>query len=115
MRQFPRSDKQIAKSKADQAARLGQKGAYGKRKRCFKGKSCGASCIANYKVCLVDLTWVGQNAMTAMRDRLIEIGRPTVPGINKLPPPVMPIFKVEGGKVPPPAKFKFSESILRGD
>lgn len=115
MKQFPRSDKQIAKAKADQASRLGQRGAHGKRKRCYKGKSCGASCISNYKVCLVDLTWVGQNAMTAMRDRLIETGRPTVPGVNKLPPPVMPIFKVDGNKVSPPSKFKFSERGTKGN
>lgn len=66
MRQFPRPDKQIAKAKADQAARLGQKGAYGKRKRCIKGKSCGASCISYSKLCLVDLPWVGQNAIKKM-------------------------------------------------
>ena len=62
-RAFPRTDTQIGKAKKAQYERLGQSGAEGKRKRCRRGKSCGASCIAGYKVCMVDLPWVGQTAM----------------------------------------------------
>jgi predicted Ser/Thr protein kinase len=53
-------DRKIDAAKKAQTARLGQSGAAGKRKRCRKGKSCGASCINNSKFCLVDLQWVGQ-------------------------------------------------------
>lgn len=55
-----RSDRRIGAAKKAQTERLGQSGAAGKRKRCKKGKSCGASCISNSKFCLVDLPWVGQ-------------------------------------------------------
>lgn len=64
-----RSDKQIDAAKKAQAARLGQSGAAGKRKRCKKGKSCGASCISSSKFCLVDLPWVGQG-MGKVRDTI---------------------------------------------
>lgn len=55
------SDRQVERAKQAQAQRLGQPGAYGKRKRCIKGKSCGASCTSSANVCLVDLPWVGQS------------------------------------------------------
>lgn len=116
MKSFPRSDKQISKAKVAQAKRLGQSGAFGKRKHCKKGKSCGASCIANYKVCMVDLPWVGQNAMNSMRKSLMErMNKPPAvlkPGPKQ--PPVIPLFEVEknrpqieaGGK-----PFKFNERV----
>lgn len=34
------------------------------KKRCKKGKSCGATCINNYRVCMVDLPWVSAQALT---------------------------------------------------
>lgn len=52
-----RSDRQIDSAKRAQTRRLGQSGAAGMRKRCKKGKSCGASCISSYKFCMVDLPW----------------------------------------------------------
>lgn len=36
----------------------------GGRKRCRKGKSCGATCINGSKVCLVDLPWVSSNGLS---------------------------------------------------
>jgi hypothetical protein len=115
MRKFPRSDKQVSAAKQAQALRLGQAGAFGKRKRCVRGKSCGASCISNYKVCMVDLTWVGKNALGSMRDRLMERKKPEAiePGppsvtLKKGPPPLMPIFDVATSKALP-SKFKFGE------
>lgn len=109
MKQFSRSDTQVSKAKKAQALRLGQAGAFGKRKRCSKGKSCGASCIANYKVCMVDLTWVGQNALGSIRDRLMSRKTPEVPKVEPKGPPLMPIFDV--AKSPAlPSKFKFRES-----
>lgn len=39
----------------------------GGRKRCRKGKSCSAACIANNKVCIVELPWVMSNALPRFR------------------------------------------------
>jgi hypothetical protein len=58
-----RNEKRVEAAKRAQTARLGQSGAAGKRKRCKKGKSCGATCISGGKVCLVDLPWVSSNGL----------------------------------------------------
>lgn len=58
-----RTGKQIDAAKRAQTARLGQSGAAGKRKRCKKGKSCGASCIHAVKVCMVDLPWASSSGL----------------------------------------------------
>jgi hypothetical protein len=58
-----RTGKQIDAAKRAQTARLGQSGAHGKRKKCKKGKSCGASCIQNSKVCMVDLPWASSQGL----------------------------------------------------
>lgn len=46
-------EKKVRRAKIAQQRRLG--GGV-QRKRCRKGKSCGASCIASYKVCFVDVS-----------------------------------------------------------
>jgi len=114
MKKFPRSDSQIGKAKAAQAKRLMQSGAFGKRKRCKKGKSCGASCIANYKVCMVDLPWVGQNAMNQARKAIMDRTAKSIPTVKTEPKqlPVIPVFKVDKDKpqIEPAGKpFKFNE------
>jgi hypothetical protein len=58
-----RTGKQIDSAKRAQTARLGQSGAHGKRKKCKKGKSCGASCIQSSKVCMVDLPWASSQGL----------------------------------------------------
>lgn len=73
-----RSEKQISKAKASQTARLGQSGAQGLRKRCRKGKSCGASCIHRSKVCMVDLQWVSA-AVGNLRDEIQDRRRTPTP------------------------------------
>lgn len=53
-----RSEQQINRAKFEQYARLGTWGASkGRRKKCKKGKSCGAACILRNKVCMVDIPW----------------------------------------------------------
>jgi len=114
---FPRTSSQINKAKTEQARRLGQSGASGKRKRCRKGKSCGASCIASVKLCLVDLPWVAQSSMGKVRKVIQEVTpKPVMPQPQpqpapkpKGPPPVMPIFDVNAKAPAKPAKFKFKE------
>lgn len=51
-------EKKVDRAKRAQSVRLGQSGAAGKRKRCRKGKSCGATCIHSQNLCIVDLPWV---------------------------------------------------------
>jgi hypothetical protein len=43
----------------------------GKRKRCLKGKSCGASCIPGYHVCMVDIPVVLAPFVSKTRDKLM--------------------------------------------
>jgi hypothetical protein len=42
----------------------------GSKKRCNKGKSCGATCINQGKVCLVDLPWVSSNGLTRVATKI---------------------------------------------
>ena len=44
----------------------------GKRKRCTKGKSCSATCIAANKVCLVDIPWVAAQNLSKVRDSILK-------------------------------------------
>ena len=44
----------------------------GKRKRCVKGKSCSATCIASNRVCMVDIPWVAAEGIGPMRDKLAK-------------------------------------------
>lgn len=41
-----------------------EKAVGGKRKRCVKGKSCSATCIASNKVCLVEIPWVAASGIS---------------------------------------------------
>jgi len=53
-----RTEAQINAAKRGQIARLGGPGLPKlKRKKCKMGKSCGASCIPGYHVCMVDIPW----------------------------------------------------------
>jgi hypothetical protein len=42
------------------------------RKRCRKGKSCGATCIHSVKVCMVDLPWVSSNGLTKVAKSIVN-------------------------------------------
>lgn len=42
----------------------------GSKKRCKKGKSCGATCISGGKVCLVDLPWVSSNGLSKVATKI---------------------------------------------
>ena len=80
-----RTDRQIEAAKVAQAKRLGQSGAFGKRKRCIKGKSCGAFCIAGSKMCLVDLPWVGQVGMQKLVSQVKKLSAKKTPKIPSNP------------------------------
>lgn len=53
-----RTEAQINRAKREQMYRLGHYGARpGQRKKCKRGKSCGAACIVRSMVCMVDIPW----------------------------------------------------------
>jgi hypothetical protein len=53
-----KTEAEINTAKRGQIARLGGLNLPKlKRKKCNKGKSCGASCIPRYHVCMVDIPW----------------------------------------------------------
>jgi hypothetical protein len=60
-------------SQIESAKRRAVKG--GGRKRCKKGKSCGATCINGSKVCLVDLPWVSSNGLTKVVKEIQGVSR----------------------------------------
>lgn len=84
-----RTEKQIDIAKRAQTARLGQSGAEGKRKRCRKGKSCGASCISSSKFCLVDLPWVS-SSLASTRNQIVNRPRPATPAPKPAKQPEKP-------------------------
>jgi hypothetical protein len=91
-----RTAKQIDAAKKAQTERLGQSGAAGKRKKCKKGKSCGASCIRNNYVCMVDIPWASssgiskvaaaiQNRPSKKAPKLVPQGQFVAPKLPKAP------------------------------
>lgn len=85
-----RTAKQIDAAKRAQYFRLGQSGASGKRKKCKKGKSCGASCIDAVKVCMVDIPWASSSGLSKLAKAIQNRPRPegsTFP-VPKPPKPV---------------------------
>lgn len=58
MASLGKTEAEINTAKRGQIARLGGLNLPKlKRKKCNKGKSCGASCIPSYHVCMVDIPW----------------------------------------------------------
>lgn len=105
-----RTGKQIEAAKRAQAKRLGQSGAAGKQKRCKKGKSCGASCIAGFKVCLVDIPWASASGIpkvvSSIQNRPTPEVKPSTPSAKK---PGINLSKLETE-----ADFKAKENATEG-
>jgi hypothetical protein len=67
-----RTEGQINAAKRGQIARLGGLNLPKlKRKKCKKGKSCGASCIPGYHVCMVDIPWALNPAITKVANQIL--------------------------------------------
>jgi hypothetical protein len=67
-------------SQIDAAKRKAVKG--GGRKRCKKGKSCGASCITSGKVCMVDLPWASlSNDLTKVSKEIRDRDKKPQPAV----------------------------------
>lgn len=47
----------------------------GKKKRCKKGKSCSATCIATNKVCLVDIPWVSAQGIPKAVSQIQKVSK----------------------------------------
>ena len=100
MAALARTEAEINAAKRGQIARLGGPDLPRlKRKKCKMGKSCGASCIPAYHVCMVDIPWALNPVITKVAERIMAQ--------RKLPadrvPAAKPETKVPAAK-PPAAK-----------
>jgi hypothetical protein len=66
----------INQAKKAQMKRMGGLVSGSMRKRCKKGKSCGAACINNSKVCWVDFPWAMGSSIGKMRDTVQSRKKP---------------------------------------
>jgi hypothetical protein len=67
-----RTEGQINAAKRGQISRLGGLNLPKlKRKKCKRGKSCGASCIPGYHVCMVDIPWALNPAITKVANQIL--------------------------------------------
>ena len=75
----PNKDK-VAERTASQIERAKRMAVGGRKKRCVKGKSCSATCIAANKVCMVDLPWVAASqvskAVSMVKSQKSALGAP---------------------------------------
>jgi hypothetical protein len=55
----------------------------GKKKRCKKGKSCSATCIAANKVCLVDIPWVSAQGIPKVVSEIQKVSKTAEKSITK--------------------------------
>lgn len=75
----------VAGRTAAQIERAKRQAVGGRKKRCVKGKSCSAACIAANKICLVDIPWVAAEGLNKAREEIQKVGT-----VN---PPVAPVSK----------------------
>lgn len=119
-----RTEAQINRAKRAQMARLGQYGANpGQRKKCKRGKSCGATCISNSLACLVDITWALAPGISTLAGAIHNkgAGQPLTPPTTVTAPskapltggrakPSAPTSVPSGSATPPPSATKPSPS-----
>lgn len=98
-----RTESQINKAKVDQFHRLGTWGASAhRRKKCKRGKSCGASCIPGYHVCMVDIPWALNPMITKVAEQIMSQRK--LPAAK--PPAAKPETKEPAAKRPGKKPFK---------
>lgn len=61
-------EEKIEAAKRAQIRRMGALPPQSARKRCKKGKSCGAACISSSKMCWVDFPWAMSKGISKVRD-----------------------------------------------
>jgi hypothetical protein len=89
----------IKAAKKAQRKRLGDKSTLGSKKRCKKGKSCGASCIQSSKVCWVDFPDAMNNSITKTRNSLQKLQAPLARSRVSPPPPSSPSLATQDARV----------------
>jgi hypothetical protein len=102
-----RTEGQINAAKRGQIARLGGLNLPKlKRKKCKKGKSCGASCIPGYHVCMVDIPWALNPAITKVANQILAQRKspaaksPVTKPETKAPAVKAPAAKAPAAKAP---------------
>ena len=100
-----RTEAQINAAKKGQIARLGGINLPKlKRKKCKMGKSCGASCIPGYHVCMVDIPWALNPVITKVAERIMAQRKLPAEGVPAAKPETKgPAAKAPAAK-PPAAK-----------
>ena len=111
------SNSDVAGRSASQIESAKRRAVGGRKKRCVKGKSCSATCIASNKICLVEIPWVSANNISKIAtlvksksssskpsttdrpsfkgDNLVVKGETFYPG-KKLPGSTQPTLYVDG-------------------
>jgi hypothetical protein len=120
-----RTEGQINAAKRGQIARLGGLNLPKlKRKKCKKGKSCGASCIPGYHVCMVDIPWALNPAITKVANQILAQRKspaaksPVTKPETKAPAAKAPAAKIPVYRVPEPVNkilTKMVNNLLNGN
>ncbi len=72
----PNKDK-VAERTASQIERAKRMAVGGRKKRCVKGKSCSATCIAANKVCMVEIPWVSAQGIPKVVAQIQKVATAT--------------------------------------
>lgn len=92
-------------------------------KRCYKGKSCGATCIAKTKICLLELPAPTQGPLTRVRnfikDHGAHIGEHAAKGVvawkaGKVLAPVVSGYLESHYGIPREASSRLAETVIQG-
>ena len=73
----------VAGRTAAQIERAKRMAVGGKRKRCVKGKSCSATCIAANKICMVDIPWAAAKGIPKVVSQIKKVSTATKAPSNK--------------------------------
>jgi hypothetical protein len=97
-----RTEAQINAAKRGQIARLGGPDLPKlKKKKCKMGKSCGASCIPGYHVCMVDIPWALNPVITKVANQILAQRKlPVVKALAAEVQVAKPVAKVPAAKAP---------------
>lgn len=106
----------VAGRTASQIQEAKRRAVGGKRKRCIKGKSCSAACIAASKVCMVDIPWVLSKGISKVVKQISNVKKVDSEVLPKKAKGIKlsPGLKVEEGDSEDIKKLKESYNKLRG-
>lgn len=90
----------VAGRTASQIERAKRMAVGGKKKRCVKGKSCSATCIAASKVCMVDIPWAAAKGIPKVVAAIKKVQENKKPSVKGIPKVSAAINKVQENKKP---------------